>query len=469
MLRRPFMNSEQYLSVSDINRYINFKFEEDINLQVVYLQGEISNFKYSGKHCYFSLKDPFSEISAMYFYPNNLDLNFKPLDGMKVQVVGKIQVYQKKGTYAIIVKKMVEAGIGLLYQQYLELKDKLEKEGLFDENKKLVLPEYPERIAVITASTGEAIRDIISTFNRRFPLAKIKLYPALVQGVDAPKDLIRALKKVYADNDSDVIIIGRGGGSFEDLACFNDETLARTLFASKIPTVSAVGHEGDYTICDFVASHRAPTPTGAAMLLSKDKHDIINALISSSKRLKNGIKTCLTNNFNNLQKLNKSYGLANFLQIITLKENNYHRLDEKLKSLNPKVMAENIGKSLNELQLRMVNAMEKGYNNLSYTYQNYHKRLRSELIIDKINHLNKDVDKYNQNLLTNYKIITNNLDNLLQSYQDKMIILNPFNLMKKGYSIVYKSDTIITSVKKLAKNDTITIKMADGSIDAVIK
>mgnify|MGYP003821828257 CR=1 FL=1 len=235
----------RFLNVSALNRYLNNKFEMDEHLQEVYLQGEISNFKKSGKHYYFSIKDEFSEISAMMFYPDNYNLDFKPQDGTLVQVMGKVQIYVKKGTYAIVVKKMVEQGIGLLYQQFLDLKAKLSQEGLFDVSIKLPLPEYPKNVAIITAPTGDAIYDIISTFNRRLPFAKLTIYPALVQGVDAPFDLMRALKEVYQQNTHDVLIIGRGGGSFEDLSCFNDERLARLLFASPIPTVSAIGHESD--------------------------------------------------------------------------------------------------------------------------------------------------------------------------------------------------------------------------------
>lgn len=463
------MNNERFLSISDINKYISFKFEQDVNLQEVYLQGEISNFKYSGKHCYFSLKDSSAEISAMYFYPYNLELKFKPLDGMSVQVVGKIQVYQKKGTYAIIIKKMAQTGVGLLYQEFLDLKEKLEKEGLFDENKKLPLPEYPEKIAVVTASTGEAIHDIISTFNRRFPLAKIKLYPALVQGIDAPKDLMRALKQVYLDGDADAIIIGRGGGSFEDLSCFNDEALARMVFASPIPIVSAVGHEGDYTICDFVASHRAPTPTGAAVLLSKDQKDIINLLVSSSKRLKGAITAKLKEAFQNWFNLHNSYGLANFSQIIENKVLIYQQLEEKLNRFNPVTRVNDINNALNEANLRLENAMTKVYDNSVASYHNFASRLRIDLVNNKIEHLEKDVNKFYQDLNTNFRLVLNHFDNSFTTLKNKIVLLNPFNIMEKGYSIVYKNDKIITSTKQLLKNDIVTIEMVDGKVDAIIK
>ena len=463
------MTNERFLSVSDINKYINFKFEQDENLQEVYIQAEISNFKFSGKHCYFSLKDAFSELSAMYFYPNNLDLKFKPIDGMSVQVVGKIQVYLKKGTYAIIVRKMVEAGIGLLYQEYLELKDKLQKEGLFEESKKLPLPVYPEKIAVITAPTGEAIRDIISTFNRRFPLAKIKLYPALVQGLDAPKDLIQALKRVYQDGDADVIIIGRGGGSFEDLSCFNDENLARTLFSSPIPTVSAVGHEGDYTICDFVASHRAPTPTGAAMLLSKDKKDITELLIANSKRLKASIKNKLTKDFNEWSRLHSSYGLFNFKKILENKELECKHLCEKLENYSPQMMTKNMVSSLREWNIKLENAINRIYENNFTNYDNLSHRIKPSLIYNKIAYYSEEIVR---NDLAMHKYLSNHIDNLdvfLKTIMEKLVILNPFHVMKKGYSIVYKDNIIVSSITKIHQGDNIKIKMSDGDIDAIIK
>ncbi len=463
------MNNIQFISVSAINKYINYKFETDINLQEVYLQGEISNFKYSGKHCYFSLKDQFSEISAMFFYPLNMSLSFKPMDGMSVQVSGKIQIYQKKGTYAIIVNKMAETGVGLLYQEYLDLKEKLQKEGLFDESKKLPLPVYPEKVAVITAPTGEAIHDIISTFNRRFPLAKIKLYPALVQGVDAPKDLVRALLRVYQDNDADAIIIGRGGGSFEDLSCFNDETLARTLFASKIPTVSAVGHEGDYTICDFVASFRAPTPTGAAMALSKDKKDVNELLIDRSSRLKIAIKSKLVSDYNLWNNLSSSYGLSNFEKILNNKHTMLDSFISKLQKFSPELLTKNVENKINVSDLRMFNAINNKFNEYNALISNFDSRLKPNLVINKINKYDDLINQFSNKI---FEVNINEIDKketMLFNMTDKMVLLNPFNIMKKGYSIVYKDDNIVSSSKDLKSEDEIMIKMSDGDVLAKIK
>lgn len=463
------MENNRFASISAINRYINYKFETDINLQEVYLQGEISNFKYSGKHCYFSLKDEFSEISAMFFYPANLNLTFVPKDGTSVQVCGKIQIYQKKGTYAIIISKMAETGIGLLYQEYLQLKDKLQKEGLFDESKKLLLPAYPEKIAIITAPTGEAINDIVSTFNKRFPLAKLKLYPSLVQGVDAPKSLIKALKQVYLENDADAIIIGRGGGSFEDLSCFNDELLARTIFESKIPIVSAVGHEGDYTICDFVASYRAPTPTAAAIALSKDKNDLTNLIYDFMMRIKLSIKNILTSDYQKWKTVSNSFVLTNFDKII---ENKY-LLVENLRNIVSQYSFDRIydvsDSKLNEQILKLENNFQNNIFSLKNKYLEISNRLNHNLIINRIEQKNQDILQINDkiNLLTNTYLENNQvtLNNLI----DKLVILNPLSLMNKGYSIVYKDHQIITKTNQLISGDDIRIVLSDGQVDATIK
>lgn len=437
--------ANKYITVSQLNRYISYKFDSDTNLQDVYLQGEISNFKYSGKHCYFSLKDAESEISAMFFYPGNLSLKFKPQDGMKVNVVGRVATYQKRGTYSINVKEMEVEGLGNLYQQYLDLKEKLQKEGLFDDARKLKLPEYPEVVGVITASTGDAIHDIISTFNRRLPMAKIKLFPALVQGVDAPKDLVRALKEAYLDDSLNAIIIGRGGGSFEDLSCFNDETLARVLASSKIPTVSAIGHEADYTICDFVSSYRAPTPTGAAIALTKEKTDVYNVISTYSLRLKNSIKGKLTNCFNELTKIKSSYGLSHFDEIL----NNYSKtLDgysRHLELLSPENLVKKIKIDIENNEVRMNLAFKN-------TIEKYSKAI---MVNERIHNSYENIIRINENKLVN-KL-------------DKIVLLNPFNIMKKGYSIVYNKDVIASSIKHINVNDDVTIRLSDGSFSATVK
>lgn len=463
------MNSEiEFVSVTELNRYISYRFSEDAALGQVYLEGEISNFKRSGKHCYLSLKDENSEISAMFFYPANLSLNFIPVDGMSVQVIGRVQVYEKKGTYGIIIQKMIQRGVGLMYQQYLDLKAKLEKEGLFDPSKKLPLPQYPNSVGIITALKGEAINDIVSTFTRRFPLVKLTLFPALVQGADAPKDLIRALKLALSDETLDAIIIGRGGGSFEDLNCFNDEALARLLATSKIPTVSAVGHEGDYTICDFVCSHRAPTPTGGAMALSKDKSDIFTLIDNLTSRLNKATKNELVMCFEQYQKLSNSYGLAHVDEILNQYEKSFTSLENKLKLLSPMNLYTNYQQNLGHLTNQLENALRNTYLSNEQVVDSLSKRIKTTLVLNKIDSLQDNVNQLTSLLQSNYLSIMDKFEVSLNHYLEKIVILNPFNIMKKGYSIVYKDNSVVYSVNDLKNEDKVKIKFKDGSVDASI-
>lgn len=439
------MNNTQdikYVSISAINKYISYKFDVDVNLKDIYLKGELSNFKYSGKHCYFSLKDENAEISGMFFYPQNLSLNFKPVDGMSVFVRGEIKVYQKKGTYAIIVKEMKQDGVGALYQQFLELKDKLAKEGLFDESRKLSLPEYPERVAIITASTGEAINDIVSTFNRRLPLAKLKLYPALVQGKDAPKDLIRAINEMIDDNWAEVLIIGRGGGSFEDLSCFNDEELVRLLSTLKIPFISAVGHEGDYTICDFVASYRAPTPTGAAMRLTKDKDDVLKSIFDKTSRLKESIKNILINKYQQYNQYCNAYVMSHFDEYLTNLTYPYVALSERLKAHQPDLVIQNWEKELKNLNERLTLGFRRSYEINENNYKEINKLMNPKIVLN----------------------IINNFESTVLGLIDKAVLLNPFNVMQKGYTITYQNEKIIKSVNDVIINENLKIVIQDGEI-----
>ena len=439
------LKQAKFLSVSALNRYLSYKFDIDVHLQTVYLEGEISNFKISGKHMYFSLKDEYSEITAMMFYPNNTKLDFDVKDGMVVQLVGKVGVYEKKGTYSIIVNKMIQAGIGLLYQNFINLKAKLQEEGLFDTRFKKKIPEYPKTIGVITSATGEAINDILSTLNKRMPTVKVVLYPALVQGEDAPKDLIRALRESYLNEDLDCIIIGRGGGSFEDLSCFNDEDLARCLFQSPIPTISAVGHEGDFTICDFVASLRAPTPTGAAMLAVKNKNEVTENINVIEQRLISSIRVYLNKLESNLDHCINSYGLSQFDQLI---ENFSIKTDVLISKIN---------------QFSPIHILDKKYEIIENDFVK-NKVYFLRYLDNLTNNYNKNFDK----LISSFMLKLNKEEVLLDVIYQKMVLLNPLNIMKKGYSITYQDNIIVSSVKKVDTNNTIKIKYIDGELEAKI-
>ncbi|MBQ6892581.1 MAG: exodeoxyribonuclease VII large subunit [Clostridia bacterium] len=276
----PKAPSDGAITVTELNEYIKSKIDSDVFLSHVTVKGEISNFTnhYKTGHFYFTIKDEGSLIKAVMFRGAASKINFVPENGMKIIAKGRVSAFVRDGQYQLYCEAMEPDGIGALYFAFEQLKKKLSAEGLFDESRKKPLPKIPTRIGVITSPTGAAIRDIINILGRRFPYAKVILYPALVQGAEAAPSLIDGMNYFNSQNNVDVIIIGRGGGSIEDLWAFNDETLARTVAASAIPTISAVGHETDFTICDFVADRRAPTPSAAAELAVPETHELMHKI-----------------------------------------------------------------------------------------------------------------------------------------------------------------------------------------------
>lgn len=278
-------------TVSEINKYIKMIFDKDVYLNNITIQGEITNFKahYTG-HLYFTLKDDTSTIKCIMFKSFASLIKFKPSDGMKVVITGQVSVFERDGAYQIYCRTMTPEGLGELYLAYEQLKDKLNKDGLFDSAHKKKLPYLPNRVGVITSRTGAVVRDIINVTTRRYPNVNLLIYPAAVQGVNVAQTVIEGLDTFNRLNNVDVIIIARGGGSFEDLFGFNDENLARKIFESKIPVVSAVGHETDFTICDFVSDLRAPTPSAAAELVYPQYSDIVQKISTDRNRIIIGIQ-----------------------------------------------------------------------------------------------------------------------------------------------------------------------------------
>lgn len=281
------MQNTLVLSVSQLNRYIKMNFDADENLANIFISGEISNFTnhYRTGHLYFTLKDDSAAVRAVMFNSSAKRLKFMPEDGMKVIARGRVSVYEASGQYQLYVDDMQPDGVGALNLAYEQLKEKLQKEGLFSELHKKPLPPYPEKVGVITSPTGAAVRDIINVLGRRFPYAEIVFCPVLVQGEGAHLQLTDAVNLFNSERAADVIIIGRGGGSIEDLWEFNDEGLARAVYNSDIPVISAVGHETDFTICDFVADMRAPTPSAAAELAVLDANELQYALSALKNRM----------------------------------------------------------------------------------------------------------------------------------------------------------------------------------------
>jgi exodeoxyribonuclease VII large subunit len=417
------MDDNKYLSITAITRYLKYKFENDDHLQNVYLKGEISNFKsHSSGHFYFTLKDENSRINAVMFSSSASKIKFTPEDGMKVLVTGRVNVYEATGSYQIYVNDMQEDGVGNLYIAFEQLKARLEKEGLFDPTHKKKLPKIPSKIGIITAPTGAAIKDIISTLKRRFPICETILFPALVQGAEAHFDIVKQINRAQ-EYDIDVLIVGRGGGSIEDLWPFNEEDVARAIYNSKIPTISAVGHEIDYTISDFVADVRAATPTASAEIVAPNIIDLVNNIDNLKIRASKVTLNKIDNLKLVLHKLSDSYVLKNPLNIYQVKEQLLDNLIDKANST-------------------ILNILERRN--------------------DRLNHIKESY------ILNNPSKLFENKKHVLNKYIEKLEVLNPLSTLKRGYTIVKINDTAITDIKKLKVNDNINVIFNKGIINANI-
>ena len=412
-----------YITIYELTKYIKDDLESNHILQNVYLKGEISNFvSHSSGHLYFSLKDEKSRIKAIMFKSYASKLKFQPKEGMKVLVRGRITVYEATGDYQINVVDMQEDGLGNLYIAFEELKKKLEKEGLFDKDKKKKIPRISKKIGVVTAPTGAAIRDIITTIHRRFPIAEIYLVPSLVQGEAAASNIAAQINKAQ-EYDLDVLIVGRGGGSFEDLFPFSEEVVARAIYDSKIPIVSAVGHEIDYAISDFVADLRAATPTAAAELVVTNLTDVLSYFNQVKIRLSNVMTSTIKYKRNELK---------------AIKDNKIFK--------NPE--------SLYDVYIQKIDLLTDMLNRI----------IKNILEKDRLKLYNLS----NSYVITKPEIIYLNQKNKLKLLIDKCLILNPVETLKRGYSITKKDDKVITTVKDLKTDDNITINMSDGFVDAKI-
>ena len=322
------------LTVGELNRYVKMLMDNDALLSSICVCGEISNLKYhSSGHLYFTLKDEEAEISAVMFRSAVQSMRFVAKNGMRVRAYGRVSTYEKSGKCQIYVSAMTDDGIGVLQLEYERLRQKLLQEGLFAEERKRKLPKMPKCIGIITSPTGAAVRDMINVTGRRWPTAKILLYPSLVQGAEAPESLCRAIEILNAYNACDVIIIGRGGGSIEDLWAFNDERVVRTLAASDIPTISAVGHETDFTLCDFVADCRAPTPSAAAEIAVPDRNEYRQRVDDAFDKLSAITQRFISENRIKLSHAQKKLELSSPLSRLTTEKNILSHKKEMLNRL----------------------------------------------------------------------------------------------------------------------------------------
>lgn len=415
--------NNNYISVGAITRYIKYKLDNDINLQEVYIKGEISNFKrHSRGHFYFTIKDEESRISAIMFSSQTSKVAFEPVDGTKVLVKGRISVFEQTGNYQIYVSEMIEDGVGNLYALYEKLKQDLKKEGLFDESHKKKIPAIPSRVGVVTAPTGAAIRDIISTINRRYPLCEVYLFPSLVQGNGAKEDIVKNIK--LADTyELDTLIVGRGGGSIEDLWAFNEEIVARAIYECKTPVISAVGHEVDFTIADFVADVRAATPTGAAEIAVPDKQELNKLIKQLELRSSKNINNIIDYNKTILDKIKTSYILKNPMSIYEIKEQKLSNTIDKLNSY-------------------IVNYLDNKNIRLNNIKTSYILKSPSKIYENKQN-------KYNHLI-------------------EKLEVLNPLNTLKRGYSITKINNKVVTDIKSVKKDDELSISIKNGEINAKV-
>lgn len=416
--------NQEYIKISELNNYIKSLLDKDHFLNKIYLKGEISNFKnHTRGHLYFTLKDDTSRISAVMFQSSAVKLTFTPEDGMNVLVEGRISAYPAQGTYQIYVDKMEPDGLGALYIEYEKLKKKLASLGLFSKEKKKPIPRFPERIGVITAPTGAAVRDIMSTIKRRYPMTEAILFPCLVQGKDAAPDIVRQIKR--ADSYGvDTIIVGRGGGSIEDLWAFNEEAVAYAIYECNTPIISAVGHEIDWTIADFVADLRAPTPTGAAEMAVPTVLDIKTLIDNYKIRLNKNIKNMVNTKFIKLRSLRQSFILKNPMSMYEVKE---QKLDSLIDTLNKDINKVLSDKDNNLNKIKMSVILQNPYNLIK------DKKIKFDLLVNTLK------------------------------------LVNPLGILDKGYSLVEANGKIIKSSKDVLVSDLIDIRLHEGSIKAEVR
>lgn len=409
----------KYVTISDLNRYIKAKFDMDTHLNHVYLKGEISNFKHHTRgHFYFTLKDENSRIAAVMFASSAKSVAFEPEDGMKVLVSGRIALYEATGSYQIYVDSMELDGIGNLYLEFERLKKELAKEGLFDREHKRAIPKFPKKIGIITAPTGAAIRDILSTIKRRYPICETILFPALVQGTGAKESVVKQLNKAQ-EYDLDVIICGRGGGSIEDLWAFNEEIVARAIYNSKIPVISAVGHEIDFTIADYVADLRAPTPTGAAEMAVPNLVDLKSLIDQYKIRANEAVTNIIKKNRIKLESLQNSFVLKNPLSLYEIKE---QKLDSYIDYLNQYMT-----------------------NKLNHAKLMYEKVINNKILISPQSMFDKKRHQY---------------ELLLKTVE----VLNPMKLLSSGYSIVKSNGKVIKNSHDVNLEDVVDIELSEGKL-----
>ncbi|MFS9141995.1 exodeoxyribonuclease VII large subunit [Streptococcus infantis] len=438
---------EKYLSVTTLTKYLKMKFDKDPYLERVYLTGQVSNFRKRPTHQYFSLKDDRAVIQATIWSGIYQKLGFDLKEGMKINVVGRVQVYEPSGSYSIIIEKAEPDGVGALAIQFEQLKKKLAEEGLFQERFKQSLPQFSKKIGVVTSRSGAVIQDIITTVSRRFPGVEIVLYPTKVQGEGAAEEIARNITRANERDDLDVLIIGRGGGSIEDLWAFNEEIVVRAIFESRLPIISSVGHETDVTLADFVADKRAATPTAAAELATPvTKLDLLTYLQNQEKRMTTAVKHTLSKKQETLRILSQS---VIFRQPERLYDGYLQRLDQLQLRLKQGLNAELV-RNQQKVQ-EQVHRLEQ----LSPT-------IKIQRYQDRIQQLKK--------LLRSQMAVTYDAKVAeVKRLSEALLMLDTSRIVARGYAIVKKGEVVVASAKDLKENDQVSLLMRDGQVELEVR
>ena len=438
---------EKYLSVTTLTKYLKMKFDKDPYLERVYLTGQVSNFRKRPTHQYFSLKDDHAVIQATIWSGIYQKLGFDLEEGMKINVIGRVQVYEPSGSYSIIIEKAEPDGVGALAIQFEQLKKKLTEEGLFQERFKQPLPQFSKRIGVVTSRSGAVIRDIITTVSRRFPGIDILLYPTKVQGEGAAEEIARNIARANQQDDLDLLIIGRGGGSIEDLWAFNEETVVRAIFESRLPVISSVGHETDVTLADFVADRRAATPTAAAELATPvTKLDLLAHLQNQEKRMATAVRNVLAKKQEALKKCSQS---VIFRQPERLYDGYLQRLDQ--------------------LQLRLKQSLRTRISdNKQLVQAKTHQFVQLSPVI-KIQRYQDRLGQLDKILRSQMALVYDVKVAEVKRLSEALLMLDTSRIVARGYAIVKKEESVIDSVESLKKKDQVTLLMRDGQVELEVK
>lgn len=443
--------SREIFSVKQLTRYIKDRIEFDDVLQNVWVQGELSNFVHHSRgHMYFTVKDEESKIKGVMFAGHNRYLKFLPKNGTRVLLRGSVSVYERDGQYQLYVKEMQPDGIGSLYLAYEQLKERLMKEGLFDSVHKRPLPAYPHTVGVITSPTGAAVRDIITTIQRRYPLARVLLFPVAVQGERAVPSICQAIEEMNARGDADVLIVGRGGGSIEELWAFNEEAVARSMYRSRIPIISAVGHETDVTIADFVADVRAATPTAAAELAVPHIDELRERVMGLTGRLGSALRGEVRQMRVRLEKVQRSYVLRQPARQLIQHEQRLDRLCE-----------------------RLTNAMVRTTERRRARLDRVQERLTAYSPAAAVRRNQDGVALLSARLVRAMQTCLHTREQQLDRSLAKLDALSPLKVMRRGYSLVFREDEkdakLVTTIDGIQAGDALTVRLADGSLSCRVE